>query len=378
MSKVETHDNFVKPLLGSSHKIALSELDLGSTLPTQEDIQKNFYERVYSQNGSLVASNPEVVFISPPSQHFTDLSDSYVRMEVKLVKTHKDPDNKDDTTEIKDTDLANASNLVAFSLWKDVTLYISGRQVNSNFGLQLYESYLKVLTQCSEESQRKWVMSGYYPERVTSLLLPDNAKADKETKARYARFGKGKKQVLYMPILTNLCSQMRYLPSLCEIKLVLTKGLREMRVIQPVANKATYDIELTDIQFVVKRPILYQHRLKALETRLMHGMPCNYYINNSYCRPFQIDEGTTSIRLADLLLCSYLPNYCLVALIQSSDLKGDVNCSNFNFKLFGLQELYFQSVSRILPTLMLHFSKFLCAPAPIIFIFLLLYLGLGR
>ena len=139
MSKVETHDNFVKPLLGSGHKIALSELDLGSTLPTQEDIQKHIYERVWPQNGSLVPSNPDCTFISPPSQHFTDLSDSYVRMEVRLTKTHKVPDNKDDTLEIKDTDLANVTNLTAYSLWKDVTLYISGRQVNSNFGLQLYE-----------------------------------------------------------------------------------------------------------------------------------------------------------------------------------------------------------------------------------------------
>ena len=345
MSKIETHEGLNRPVLGSSNKIGISELDLHSVLPLQEDIQKVSFDRIYPQNGSLLPSNPEVVFIAPPSEHFSDMSDSYIRMEVQLMK-EPDPNKKDDTSKITKEDLANVSNLAAFSLWKDVSLYIAGRQVNSNFGLSFYESYFKILTQCSEEAQRKWVISGYYPERVSELIVPNDKNADPATKARWDRFGLGAKQVLYMPILTNLCSQMRYIPSLCEIKLVLTKGVREWQVIQPVANKAKFHLELSDIQLRIKRPILYPLRMKQIEQKLASGSPCNYYINNSYIRSFQIDKNTTSIRIPDMLLCSYLPSYCIIALIESSDLKGNVNSTNFNFKLFGLKELYLQAVSK--------------------------------
>ena len=345
MTKIASHDTLNKPVLGSSHKVGMSELDLHSVLPVQDDISKVTYDRIWPQNGSLVDTNPEVVFIAPPSPHFSDLSDSYFRMELKLVK-QPDPAKKDDTSKIVPEDLANVSNFTAMSLWKDITLFIAGRPINSCFGNALFEAYFKLLTQCSEEALRKWEISGYYPEKVSELLLPNDAKVDPATKARYDRFGKGNKQVLYMPILTNLCSQMRYIPSLCEIKIVLTKGTREWQVTQPTANKAKFHIELTDIQLMLKRPILYPSRLKQLESRLSSGSPANYYINNSYIRSFQIDQNTTSIRLPDLLLCSYLPSYCIIGLIQTSDYKGDVHSTNFNFKLFNLKELYLQSVSK--------------------------------
>ena len=345
MSKVETHEPLNNPVLGSSNRLGISELDLFSTIPQQDDIQKVIYETFWPQTGSLLDTNPKCVFVTHPSEYFTDLSDSYFRLEVQLTKT-PDPAKKDDTAVIGAEDLANVANLAAFSLWKDLTLYIAGRKVTTNYGYYYYESYLKILTQCTEEAKKKWCVAGFYSERSAELLMPNDPKADAGTKARYERFGLGNKQVLYMPIMSNLCSQMRYIPSLCEIKIELTKGPKEWSVIQPKANKAVYRLHLSDIQLCLKRPILYPLRMRGIEQRLSSSSNCNYYINNSYLRPFQIDKGTVSTRIPNLLLTSYLPSFCYIAFIQSSDLDGDYNSTNFNFELFGLTELYLQVVSK--------------------------------
>ena len=58
MTKINVKPKFNQPLLGSSSEVALGDLDVFSSIPTQSDIQGDVWDKIYPVNGSLLPTNP--------------------------------------------------------------------------------------------------------------------------------------------------------------------------------------------------------------------------------------------------------------------------------------------------------------------------------
>ena len=105
----------VKP--SKSQPVRLSELDLFSSIGVQEEIEESFYERVYSVQGNLDQSSPQVVFNIPASTMMTSLNDSYMVATVHLKKYN-------DTTKVWEAPAATEHvcpvNNTLYSLWKGI------------------------------------------------------------------------------------------------------------------------------------------------------------------------------------------------------------------------------------------------------------------
>ena len=157
MTRVSVRERLNRPVLGSSHDIAFSTLDLFTTPPTQDDVQSEFCDKIYPVNGSLISTNPLVQFQIAPSEHWTDLSSSYLMMQVGLEKLTW-PRGSDAT--INAANKVSLANHIGGNFWKDVALELNGHLVTVNRGLAMYESYIQLLTQTTPLSQAKWMMSG--------------------------------------------------------------------------------------------------------------------------------------------------------------------------------------------------------------------------
>ena len=344
MTRVSVRERMNRPILGSSNDVALGSFDLFSTPPTQTDVESELFDKIYPVNGSLVQTNPDCVFQCHPSQHWTDLSESYFMMQVGLEKVSW-PTNSDAT--ITAANKVNASNFVGMSFWKDLQLELSGQLVTVNRGLAYFEKYIQMQTQTTGTSQAKWETAGYYRDLAQDQADPSITEAnggDRGIFKRFTRYGNGQKNWIYLPIMTPMACQMRALPSLVDIKITLVKGPAEWRYQCPINAPETYNMKLYDIILYLKRIKLYPAKLNQLESRLAGGAAAQFFIDNSFCRSYPIPATTTTIRIPDVLLTSYLPSYVLCAFMEQKDFRGNRGCSNFSFQHFNISQLYARAV----------------------------------
>ena len=69
-----SHEKLNFPIVGSNEStISLPEIDLWSIIPSQNTVESVSYDHIYSENGNLLATSPELRFHSRPSVLFTDL-----------------------------------------------------------------------------------------------------------------------------------------------------------------------------------------------------------------------------------------------------------------------------------------------------------------
>ena len=344
MTRVSVRERMNRPILGSSNDVALGSFDLFSTPPTQSDVESEFFDKIYPVNGSLVQTNPDCVFQCHASQHWTDLSESYFMMQVGLEKLTW-PNGSDAT--ITAANKVSAANFVGMSFWKDLQLELSGQLVTVNRGLAYYEKYIQMRTQTTEDSQTKWLTAGWYKDLTQDQADPSMSVDDGGDAAifqRFTRYGNGQKNWIYLPIMTPMASQLRALPSLVDIKITLVKGPAAWRYQCPINAVETYHLKLFDIILYLKRIKLYPAKLNQLESRLSGGAVARYFIDNAFCRSYPIPTGTTTIRIPDVLLTSYLPSYVLCAFLEQKDFRGNRGCSNFSFQHFDISQLYARAV----------------------------------
>ena len=314
----------------------LSETDLYSTLAIQDSVKNHHFEPFYPANGSLLDSSPDVTFEVSQSMHLTCLADSYLEIDVSLVKGA----NK---AKVVATDLAVPTNFAALAWVRDIKVFISGRPVNSAFGHFHLEAYLKVVTETSTDAIRKWFISGLTPQQLQAQLDPSLKGGDEELRDRWEKFSVGQTQRLYVPILSPSCSQTRFYPSLTDFRFVFTKNDKNLRFTCPADKTDDFDLKIHSCKLFIKRVELYPEKMAELENSLSNSIPAIYYIKNQYIRTFAVEQGLTEKRMSNILLTDYLPEYIIIGLLETKDLKGHRNASNFNFQLFGLNKMYLKS-----------------------------------
>ena len=267
------------------------------------------------------------------------MASSYLELQVGLVKLTW-PQGK--TEAITAEDKVSTCDFVGANLFKDISISLNGSVVTPSYGNSLYENYIKLRTQVPEVALTKWAQCGFFGDKSQTQADPSAAAGDPGVKARYARYGLGEKNKIYIPILTGIASQLRALPSLLPMKIVFSKGPIGWRVLKPSGAAETYDLRIYDAVLHVRRLVLYPTKLNHLESRIGQSA-AKYYFKHSYARSFPIDTGTSSIRVPDILLCNYLPEYLTICFLELRDYKGLDTCSNYAFQSFGLKSLYLKS-----------------------------------
>ena len=120
ISSAFSHDTLNLPVAGSSSdSISLPEIDIWSDLATQNSVESSSYNHVYCDSSDLLSTSPDMRYVARPSMQWTDLSDSYLFLELQLIKTS----GKDRT--ITDADKTCVSNFLSNSIFKDLQVSTS-------------------------------------------------------------------------------------------------------------------------------------------------------------------------------------------------------------------------------------------------------------
>ena len=341
MTTVYTHDQIQFPVAGSDEAvIALPEIDFTSHIPTQGSVEKVSYQKLYCDSANLLGTSPQLVFHSKPSQYWTDLSETFISLEISLVRT----DGKKIDVEKEKVSFCN---FVAASLFKDLQIQICGKNTTSCFNNFYIENYLKVVLEQSQESMQKWRVAGLEDVQAYDQSDP-TVDGDKGIAALYKMSRKPRVWV-HLPVLNNVCCQSRFFPSLVDFKFIFTKNDPNFKFCTTSDNTVNYDIAIHQAYLQLKKVHLYPNVEEQLNSRLTSGIPMQFYIQNMYARTFPIIKGQTSVRIPEVFLNPYLPQTCYVGVMEETDLFGSKTSQNLSFQNQGVNKLYMTNAGIVYP-----------------------------
>ena len=224
-------------------------------------------------------------------------------------------------------------------LFRDFQILIGGRAVNSCHMNFMYESYLRTITELSEEAISKWEICGLYKQTSQTQVDP-TLEEDLGIKARYAKTKLSRVFRVYTPLNSGISSQSRILPNLLDLKFVYTKSDSVYHYNCAATVTANFHIEIKNAFIALKRVHLYPSIENSIVSRLNNGDPARFFFRHEYARSFSLAAGTSVRRLSNILLTDYLPRFCLITLLEERDYLGHKNATNFNFQTFNLESLY--------------------------------------
>ena len=151
-----SHDTLTFPTGGGTagETITLPETNLWDGIPNQSSVESCSWDVLYPDESNLLSTSTTVSFHSRPSLFFSDLSDSYMTLEMRLIKDGDDPI-------VKATDQVVPANFMAMTPWKDMQIHVGGKPIHSCYQNLLWEAYLKIITETSNDSLEVHIVVQY-------------------------------------------------------------------------------------------------------------------------------------------------------------------------------------------------------------------------
>ena len=169
--------NFVH---SNSQECTKSELDLFSKPPTQVSLEKGHW--VDLQPISSVADGGAIAFTYPGTENYVDLSKTILVVQAKVTKA--------DGTDLDDDEKVGVINNFLHSLFKQVDVFLKGKQVSQASGLYAYRAYLETLLNYGPSAKKSQLTAAlFYKDTAGKMEVADPtviaANANRGLKTRY-------------------------------------------------------------------------------------------------------------------------------------------------------------------------------------------------
>lgn len=308
-----------------------TSLDLFSVPTTRASVERGEYQEVHSSHGAPLQDKVE--FEVGGTNAYTDLRNSYVELEVKVVKANGGAL----PTTLGNLHVVPGDNFF-HSLFERVTLRIANKDVE-------YEAYYPIRSfminalNFSKEAKKSSleVSSGWYEDSLTGKTYA-TANAD-QLKARRDRIAGSPTMTCYMrPRLAFMDSERYIFPGL-SVKLEITRTAPAFVQLGDAANPAdSAKILITKAVYHVRRAYVNPSIFNAQVEQMVKGARIKYPITRTRVQYYTLDQGTRqeTIRLDQQ---AQHPNRGVVVLADAQALSGSFEHNAFTFKPYNLTSI---------------------------------------
>ena len=314
-----------------SQECTKSELDLFALPPTQVSLERGLWTE-FRPVASITELGPLEFHIAGSAEEYTDLSESYLHLQVQIVRP-------DGTNLVADEQVGPVNNLL-HSLISQVEVYLNGRLVSTVNNTYPYISMLQCLLSYGQDAANTHLgTSLYYKDTAGELdsLAPEGEFASNEgLKTRYQFTKESQTVELYGRLHSDLFQQDRLLLNQVDLTLKLTRSKNEFCLLSPVAD-SRYKVVIKDAAVYMRRckisPAVLNAHSKALERST-----AKYPIKRTDCKVFSIPRGNLSVT-EDNIFQGQIPNRIVIGLVDNDAYNGSYRKNPFNFKHFGVNFL---------------------------------------
>ena len=343
-----------------SKRCEKSEVDLFSVPPTQLSLEKGRWID-YRPLSSVENPDSAITFLIAGTDEYLDLSKTILYVEGKIM-------NKDGKTELSgggQTSVAPVNNFL-HSLFKQIDVYLNGKQVTPAMGTYAYRSYIETLLNYDVSAKKSQLSSALYFKDTHGKMdeigaLPQTKKVkikpvdddDNEgvaetvfiaTKgtgnqgfAKRHKFIENANQfVLSGPIFSDVFMSDRLLLNMLNLKVVLNRSPNTFCLMDKNGKDSLINpkVKLTDVVLRIRKVKVDQAINDATETMLKQT-PALYPIRRVECKVLTIPNGLPGVR-QDNIFSGVIPKSFVFGLVDVDASNGTYSKNPYNFAHFGV------------------------------------------
>ena len=335
-----------------------SEVDLFRVPPTQQSLERGRWID-YAPLSSVENPNSAITFLIAGTDEYIDLSKTILTVTGKITK-------KDGTSKLDSNDQSNVAPVNKFlhSLFRQVDVYLNGKQVTPAMGTYAYRSYIETLLNYDVSAKQSQFSSAlYYKDTAGQMDETGALPATKTLNYRTAQgsgsstdgsvtyystgtgnqgFAKrhqfiknGNRFVLSGPIFSDIFMTDRLLLNMMDLKVVLNRSSDAFSLMEKGNSPAIEPkVQLTDVVLKVRKVKVDQSVSDGVE-RMLKQTPALYPIRRVECKILTIPANLPNVR-QDNIFSGIIPNSFVVGLVHVDASTGEYDKNPYNFQHFGV------------------------------------------
>ena len=333
-----------------------SEVDLFRVPPTQQSLERGLWID-YAPLSSVENSNSAITFLIAGIDEYIDLSKTILTVTGKITK-------KDGNSKLDSNDQSNVAPVNNFlhSLFKQVDVYLNGKQVTPAMGTYAYRSYIETLLNYDVSAKQSQFSSAlYYKDTAGEMdkvgALPSLKTINYKTAgvsstdgsdklyvpesgnvgfAKRHQFIKGGNRFVFSgPIFSDIFMTDRLLLNMMDLKVVLNRSSDAFSLLEIGNNPAIEPkVQLTDVVLKVRKVKVDQSVSDGVE-RMLKQTPALYPIRRVECKILTIPANQPNTR-QDNIFSGIIPNSFVVGLVHVDASTGEYDKNPYNFQHFGV------------------------------------------
>ena len=339
-----------------SKRCEKSEIDLFSVPPTQQSLERGRWID-YAPLSSLANPDSAITFLIAGTDEYIDLSKTILTVTGKITMS--------DGTTLTGGAQANVAPVNNFlhSLFKQVDVYLNGKQVTPAMGTYAYRSYIETLLNYDVSAKESQFSSALYYKDTAGKMeetggLPSsqtvnykNVSGQNASVKVYAPgtgnvgFAKrhkfiedGIQFVLSGPVFSDIFMNDRLLLNMLDLKVVLNRSsdafcLMEIGNTSPINPK----VKFTDAILKIRKVKVDQAVSDGVE-RMLKQTPALYPVRRVECKILTIPSGVPNTR-QDNIFSGIIPKSFVFGLVNVDAANGDYGKNPYNFAHFGVRNV---------------------------------------
>ncbi len=326
-----------------SKQCGKTETDLFSIPPTQASLEKGRWID-YHPLSSVENDDGPITFLAAGTEDYVDLSKTILFVEGKVVKS--------DSTDLSGGNQSNVAPVNNFlhSLFRQVDVYLNGKQVTPAMGTYAYRAYLETLLNYDVSSKGSQLTSAMYykdtaGEMESSGSLPvkktlqvssvDNdfmtrGSGNQGFAKRHQFIQDGKKFTLSGPIFADAFMGSRLLLNMVDLKLILNRSSDKFCLMDKNTNPLNAKVKLTDVILKVRK-VRVSPTVSMGHELALKKMAAIYPIRRVECKTFVMPANIPSVR-KDNIFTGNIPKTFVFGLVDARGFSGDYGNNPYNFQ----------------------------------------------
>ena len=330
-----------------------SEVDLFRVPPTQQSLERGRWID-YAPLSSVENANSAITFLIAGTDEYVDLSKTILTVTGKITK-------KDGESKLDGNDQSNVAPVNNFlhSLFRQVDVYLNGKQVTPAMGTYAYRSYIETLLNYDVSAKQSQFSSALYYKDTAGQMDKVGALASSKTlnyknasdasasdklyvpesgnvgfAKRHQFIKNGNRFVLSGPIFADIFMTDRLLLNMMDLKVVLNRSSDVFSLMDLNEPAIEPKVQLTDVVLKVRKVKVDQSVSDGVE-RMLKQTPALYPIRRVECKILTIPANQPNTR-QDNIFSGIIPNSFVVGLVHVDATTGEYGKNPYNFQHFGV------------------------------------------
>ena len=355
-----------------------SEVDLFSVPPTQQSLERGRWID-YAPISSVQNPDSAITFLIAGTDEYIDLSKTILTVTGNIMK-------KDGTTKLTGGGQSNVAPVNNFlhSLFRQVDVYLNGKQVTPAMGTYAYRSYIETLLNYDVSAKQSQFSSALYYKDTAGEMDSNGSLPSSETlnyknvsdenasvklykpgtgnqgfAQRHKFITNGNQFVLSGPIFSDIFMTDRLLLNMMDLKVALNRSTDSFSLME-IGNKSDPiepKVHLTDVVLKIRKVKVDQAVSDGVE-RMLKQTPALYPIRRVECKILTIPEQLPNIR-QDNIFSGIIPKSFVFGLVHVDAYNGTYGTNPYNFQHFGVTNVSLTANGQEIPfkQLTLKYSK---------------------